>query len=207
MFEQRENPEPGPPAGQEAESPIRSFVVWTSSLSAVLFNTGFSILAIVTLCGIVFITRPKQVMHEIAPEAWLPLLIVMGPAQIYALCLSWSTVFAGIAPTALAIALRQRNVPRPAQPALAWLWMCNFVIGFGIVVSLAKPNPGNPQVPPAAIMFAFAVAYCLASAAHVYLLLAIRTLTAKEDVLNRVWKHRAWINAAMATVGAIYYRA
>ena len=55
---------------------------WGSNLPAVLFNTGFTILAIVTLCGIVFITKPKQVMHDIRPEMWLPLLIVVAPAQI-----------------------------------------------------------------------------------------------------------------------------
>ena len=38
---------------------------WSINFSAVVFNTGFAFLAIATLCGIVFITRPKQVMHDI----------------------------------------------------------------------------------------------------------------------------------------------
>jgi len=40
--------------------------------------TGFAFLAIVTLCGIVFITRPNFVMHDIPPQMWLPLLVVMA---------------------------------------------------------------------------------------------------------------------------------
>ena len=70
-------------------------LAWRGNFLAVVFNTGFAILAVVTLCGIVFITRPKVVMHDIPPQMWLPLLIVMAPCQIYAQFLSWATVLSG----------------------------------------------------------------------------------------------------------------
>ena len=180
---------------------------WVVNLPAVLFNTAFAILAIVTLCGIVFITRPRAVMHDIRPEMWLPLLLLTGPAQIYAQYLSWTTIFAGNAPTGPAIAVRQVRIPGLLRPAIAALWLCNFVVGFGIVVSLSKPHAGNPQPPPlAAIVIVTMIGFWLAFAANVYLLLAVRTLTLNERVLHRVWKFRLWFDLAMVVTGAIYYR-
>ncbi len=183
-----------------------SLMEWGSNLPAVIFNSGFAILAIVTLCGIVFITKPKQVMHDIRPEMWFPLLILMAPAQIYAQLLSWSTIFAGKAPTGPAIVVRQMKIPGPLKPAVALLWLCNFCIGFGIVVSLSKPHPGNPAPPFAAVVIVTIIAFWLAFAANVYLLLAVRTLTLNESVLHHVWKFRLWIDLAMVLFATIYYR-
>ena len=70
MTSNREYTEPDQPDGTPA--PLREFVEWSINFSAVVFNTGFAFLAIATLCGIVFITRPKQVMHDI------PLAVVPG---------------------------------------------------------------------------------------------------------------------------------
>jgi len=175
------------------------------NLPAVLFNTGFAILVIVTLCGIVFITKPKVVMHDIPPGAWFPLLIVMAPAQIYAQFLSWSTVFAGRIPTGPAIASRQMRIPGLIKPIVALLWLCNFFIGFAIVVSLGKPHPGNPPPSLAAMVFIAMLGSWLGFAANVFLLLAVRTCTPKEDVLHRVWGLRFWIALAMGVCAVIYY--
>jgi hypothetical protein len=185
---------------------IRSLAEWGSNLPAVLFNTGFAVLAIVTLCGIVFVTKPKGVMHDIPPEMWLPLLLVMAPAQIYAQLLSWCTIFAGKAPTGPAIALRQMKIPGLWKPAVALLWLCNFCVGFGIVVSLSKPHPGNPAPPLAAVVIVMIIAFWLAFAANVYLILAVRTLTLNENALHRVWRLRLWIDLAMVIFAIIYYR-
>lgn len=179
---------------------------WASNLPAVLFNTGFAILAIVTLYGIVFITKPKVVMHDIPPWMWLPLLIIIAPAQVYAKCLSWLTIFAGQAPSGPAIAVRQKKIPRLLKPVVALLWLCNFCIGVGIVASLSKPHPGNPASPLAMVVLVAAITFWLAFAANIYLLLAVRTLTLNELVLHRVWKARLWIDLAMTVLGMIYYR-
>jgi len=177
---------------------------WIANLPAVLFNTCFAILAIVTLCGIVFITKPQGVMHNIPPEMWLPLLLVMAPAQIYAQFLTWSTVFAGIVPTGVAIAQRQAPIPGFLKPVVILLWLCNFLIGFGIVVSLSKPNPGNPPS-LAALLIVLFIGSWLTLAANVYLLLAVRTFTSNQDLILRIWSLRAWIGLAMGIVGVIYY--
>jgi hypothetical protein len=184
---------------------FRVLVGWSSNLPAVLFNTGFAILAIVTLCGIVFITKPKVVMHDISPEMWLPLLVVMAPAQIYAQFLSWSTVFAGQIPTGPAIVLGQMKIPGFLKPIVALLWLCNFCVGFGIVVSLSKPHPGNPPPSFADVLLILILASWLAFAAIVYLLLAIKTYTPNENVLHRVWSFRFLIGLAMGVFAAIYY--
>lgn len=184
---------------------FRWLLDWGSSLLAVLFNTGFAILAIVTLCGIVFITKPKVVMHDISPAMWLPLLVVMAPAQIYAQLLSWSTVFAGRIPTGPAISLRQMKIPGPLKPVVAFLWLCNFCVGFGIVVSLSKPRAGNPPPSLATAVLILILGAWLVFAANVYLLLAIRTCTPNENVLHRVWRLRLWIGLAMGLFGAVYY--
>jgi hypothetical protein len=178
---------------------------WILNLSAVMFNTGFAVLAIVTLCGIVFITKPKNVMHEIQPWMWLPLLIIMAPAQIYAQFLSWSTIFSRILPSGPAIAMRQRKIPHLLKTSVALIWLCNFCIGVGIVVSLSKPHPGNPAPPFAAVVLVMMIAFWLVFAANVYLLLAIRTLTLNEFVLHRVWKYRCWIDLTIILFGMIYY--
>jgi hypothetical protein len=178
---------------------------WASHLPAVLFNTGFAILAIITLCGIVFVTKPKGVMHDISPEMWLPLLIVMVPAQIYAQFLSWSTVFAGQIPTGLAIASRQVEIPGFLKPLVSLVWLCNFCIGFAIVVSLSKPHPGKPPPSVTVVSLVMIVGSWLAFAAIVYLLLAFRTCTQNEYVLHRIWNLRIWIGLTMGACGAIYY--
>jgi hypothetical protein len=183
----------------------RNFFDWAVNLPAVLFNTGFALVAVVTLFGIVFITKPKEVMHEIPPWMWLPLLIVMAPAQIYAQVLSWSTILDKTAPTGPAIAMRHFTVPYIFKPSVALLWLCNFCIGFGIVVSLSKPDPGNPAPPMAAVLIVVVVAFLLAFPANVYLLLAIRTLTESEKLLHQVWRFRLLIDLLMALFAAIYY--
>jgi hypothetical protein len=188
------------------ERESRSFLarlVWLSNLAAVVFNAGFSILAIVTLCGIVFITRPKQVMHEISPEMWLPLLIIMAPAQLYSQFLAWSTIFSGRPPTGPAIALRQAPIPSAFRLLVAIWWLLNFAIGFAIVVSLGKP--GGRPVNAAALFIVAPIAFWLSFAANVYLLLAVRTLTTSEEPLNRVWRWRIAIDLAMTAVTVLYY--
>ena len=81
--------EPETPFGPgETINKTQTLLEWVTTLAAVLFNTAFSVLAIVTLCGIVFVTKPQDVMHDIPPDGWLPLLILMAPAQIYAQFLS-----------------------------------------------------------------------------------------------------------------------
>jgi hypothetical protein len=190
----------------ETRATSDQFFEWVLNLPAVLFNAGFAILVIVTLSGIVFVTKPKVVMHDIPPWMWLPLLIVMTPAQIYGQFLSWTTIFMGKAPSGPAIAIRQRKIPDLLKPAVALLWLCNFCVGFGIVMSLSKPHPGNPAPSIAAVVIVMMIAFWLAFAANVYLLLAIRTLTLNENVLNRVWKYRLWIDLVMVVCGTIYYQ-
>ena len=176
---------------------------WGCNLLAVVFNSGFAVLAIVTLCGIVFITRPKVVMHDIPPSLWLPLLIIMAPAQTYAQVLSWLTIFAGQNPTGPAIASRQRTIHEIIKPLVAFFWLFNFFVGFGVVVSLSKPNPGNPPLVSAVLVMI--LGSWLAFSAIVYLLLAIRTCTHNQDLLNRVWTARFLIALAMGVFGAVYY--
>lgn len=198
--------EPVPPVSPgNTPGKVHCVLEWVTNLPAVLFNTGFAILAIGTLCGFVFITKPKGVLHDIPPEMWLPLLIVMAPAQIYAQFLAWSTVFAGQIPTGLAIALRQVEIPSLLKPIVTVIWLCNFFIGFAIVASLSKPHPGKP--PPSVTVGALIMILgsWLAFAAVVYLLLAFRTCTQNEYVLHRIWNLRIWLGLTMGVCGAIYY--
>lgn len=176
-----------------------------ANLAAVLFNAVFSVLAIVTLCGIVFITRPQQVMHEIHPSMWLPLLIVMAPAQLYSQFLTWSTVFAGRAPTGPAIAMRQPSVPSALKLLIAIWWLCNFLIEIAIVVSLSKPDPAGRQASTVVLFIVALIAFWLSFAANVYLLLAVRTLTAGEEPLRRLWQWRIVIDLAIAALAVLYY--
>ena len=178
---------------------------WVTTLAAVLFNTGFAVVAIVTLCGIVFVTKPQGVMHDIPPDGWLPLLILMAPAQIYAQFLSWSTVLAGQIPTAIAIALRQAEIPRFLKPLVALVWLCNFCIGFAIIISLSKPHPGKPPPSVTVVSLVMMIGSWFAFAAIVYLVLALRTVTQNEQVLYRAWSLRLWIGLTMGACGAIYY--
>ena len=189
----------------EASDGFRRLIDWASTLPAVLFNTGFAVLAIVTLCGIVFITKPNKVMHDIPPDMWLPLLIVMAPAQVYAQFLSWSTVRDGQIPTGSAIASRQMRIPAFLKTVVALVWFCNFCIGFGIVVSLSKPHGGNVGPSIGEVVLILILTSWLAFAANVYLCLAIRTCTADPSALDRVWRLRVWLGLAMGVSGALYY--
>src|SRR5262245_17416086 len=85
-------------ATDERQQTVFDKLYRVSCLATVIFNTFFAALAIITLCGIVFITKPKQVMHDLPPWAWSPLLIVMAPAQIYSQVLAWRTIAAKAIP-------------------------------------------------------------------------------------------------------------
>ena len=175
------------------------------NLLALVFNTGFAILVVVTLAGIVFITRPNFVMHDIRPELWLPLLIVMGPAQIYSQYLSWRTVAGGETPSGPNVAMRQHAIPFGLRTVVAFVWASNFVIELGIIISLSKPHPGKP--PPAGADFVLigVLAFWFALAANVFLHLALRTLGADERILRQVWRYRLWIDLTCAVFAAMYW--
>jgi hypothetical protein len=176
-----------------------------SNYAAVVFNALFAVLAITTLAGIVFITRPQQAMHDIPPWMWLPLLIIMAPAQLVSQYWAWRTIFSGQEPTGPAIAVRQQAIPYALKPTVALMWLLNFFIGIAIVASLSKPHPGAPPS-VAAILFIGLIAFWLAFAANLYLSLAIRTVTENRELLERVWHYRVWIDLAMAISGVAYYR-
>ena len=180
-------------------------LAWIVNIATVLFNTGFAILAIVTLGGIVFITRPQQVMHDVPPWMWLPLLIVMAPAQTYSQFLAWATIFSGQLPTGPAIALRQPTVPSTFRLLVGVMWLLNFLIGAAIVGSLAKPVPGRGIV-MAEIVLVGLLTFWLTFAANVYLLLAIRTARRDEALLDCIWRWRIAIDIVIAVGAIVYYR-
>jgi hypothetical protein len=172
-------------------------------LATIWFNTGFAALTIITLCGIIFITKPKQVMHDIPPWAWLPLLIIIAPAQVYSLFLAWRIIGAGGTPTGPAIADAQMPYPDLLRPFIALAWTVNFVLGCGIVVSLSKPQ-GRPLA-LADVLILAVLSFWLTFAANVYLLLAVKALTDDKEMLQLVWRRRLIIDVAIVIFAAVYY--
>jgi len=178
---------------------------WTTSILTVLFNTAFAVLVIVTLGGIVFITKPKQVMHNIAPELWLPLLIIMTPALVYSQFLAWRTILSGEVPTGLAVARRQVAIPSLLKPVVAVVWLWNFGIGCVIVISLSKPNPGV-QLTPVDYLLIAAFTALLTFPANIYFILAVKALTSDDLTLKRVWTLRFLVDLALPVVAVLYYQ-
>lgn len=175
-----------------------------SCVVTVVFNTFFAALTIITLLGIVFITKPKHVMHEIPPWAWLPLLIVMAPAQVYSQVLAWRKIAAKLVPTPLAIAESQIRFPALLRPCIAIVWLINFVLGVGIVVSLSRPQPGVP-IGPIEILVIALLSFWLSFAANVYLLLAIKTMTDNKRILRSIARRRLLIDVAITILAIVYY--
>ena len=154
--------------------------------AAVLFNTMFAILSSVTLLGIVFITKPKQVLHNVPPEWWVPLMVLMILSQTYCQFLTWRTVLGRNIPSPLEIA---NGVKAPVwlfRYPLAILWVAFFLIGFAIVVSLYEPPPGNRAGWTGVLLMAFIV-FALTSFANVYPMLLVKTMTADDAILKKVW--------------------
>jgi hypothetical protein len=173
--------------------------------AAVFFNTLFAILSSVTLIGIVFITQPQQVMHNIPPDWWLPIMLIMVPSQVVAQYLTWKTVFRGEVPSPPAISRHQPAIPDLFRPLVAFVWAANFLIGFVIVVSLYKPNPGQ-NLGLAFFVILALITYALTTFANVFLMLLARTLTTSEELIERIWNVRILIDAAAAIVAVVYYK-
>ncbi len=173
--------------------------------AAVLFNTMFAILSSVTLIGIVFITRPQQVMHNIPPSWWLPIMLIMVPSQFGAQYLTWKTVCCREIPTPFAISKNQPAIPSLFRPAVAFAWAANFLIGLVIVVSLYKPAPGQNLGLGFVLLLAF-ITFALTTFANVFLMLLARTLTANEKLIELIWDFRIVIDAAIVIVAIIYYK-
>lgn len=173
--------------------------------AAVLFNTMFAALCTVTLLGIVFITKPQQVMHNVPPEWWIPLTLIIVPAQLYCQYLIWRTVFRKQVPSPLAIAQNLVTPPTFLRPPLAMLWAANFLIGFVIVVSLFKPNPGRNIEWPLVLLIAF-ITFSLTTIANVYWMLLIRTITDNKKLLMLAWHFRYVVDITITVTAVIYYR-
>ncbi|MDB4778023.1 hypothetical protein OAG68_01040 [bacterium] len=173
--------------------------------AAVLFNTMFAILSSVTLIGIVFITQPQQVMHDIPPSWWIPIMLIMIPTQFISQYLTWKTVFRGEIPSPLAISKNQPDILPLFRPAIAFVWFANFLIGFVIVVSLYKPGPGQ-NLGLGISLFILFITFALTTFMNVYLMLLVRTLTAKQETIQLIWHLRIVIDVAVAIVAIAYYK-
>ena len=188
----------------EAKSRLE-YLHTASYYAAVLFNTMFAILSTVTLLGIVFITRPKQVLHNVPPEWWIPLLVIMMPSQGYCQFLTWRTVFTRDTPSPLEIARSQKTPKLFFRFPLAFLWAANFLIGFVIVVSLYKPAPGN-NGGMTGMLFVGCITFGLSCFANVYLMLFVRAASSSDATLRKVWDFRLVIDVAIAFTAVAYYR-
>lgn len=173
--------------------------------AAVLFNTMFAILSTVTLLGIVLITKPQQVMHNVPPSWWIPLTLVMVPSQLLCQYLTWKTVFRKEVPSPLVISQNQGTPPALLRPLLAFLWASNFLIGFVIVVSLYKPNPGNNVGWGVLLLIAF-ITFSLTTIANVYWMLLVRTVTASEKLIKWGWHFRIVVDLAITITAVVYYK-
>ncbi|GEM_PF-1564223 len=177
----------------------------TGYYAAATFNAMFAALASVTLIGIVFITRPQQSMHSIPPSWWIPLAVIIIPAQLTSQCLTWFTVWRGDTPSPLAISRNCPALPSFIRPVIAIAWAANFLIGFIIVVSLYKPAPGQNLGWAGLPLLAF-ITFSLTSCANVFLMLFARTATDNEDLINLTWDFRLVIDIVIAITAIIYYK-
>lgn len=182
-------------------SSIRSFGYY----AAAIFNAMFAVLASVTLVGIVFITRPQQPMHNVPPSWWIPLAVIIIPAQLASQYFTWYTVWRGDTPSPLAISRNCPAMPSIIRPLVAIVWAANFLIGFIIVVSLYKPAPGQNldwTVLPLLVFITFSLTCC----ANVFLMLFARTATDNENWIDLAWKFRIVIDIAIAIAAIVYYK-
>ena len=150
---------------------------------AAFFNTIFAVLSTVTLIGIVFITQPQQVMHNVPPSWWIPIMLVMVPSQCLCQFLTWKTIFKRQIPSPKNIAENQFDPPTLLRPVLVVFWSANFLIGFVIGVSLFKPAPGNPINMPILLLLAI-VTFALSTFTNVYLMLLARSLSSIRHRLD-----------------------
>ena len=195
-----------PPVVVPIEQPRAGCLRWGLSLSAAMFNTCFALLVIVTLGGIVFITRPQQVMHGLPPVAWLPLLVIMSPALIYSQWLTWKTIAARQLPTGPAVASRHVAIPFLLRPFVATIWAWNFAIGCAIVIGLFEPEQPGQAPTTAETIFLELLALLLTVPANIYLALMVRTLTDNRFLLETVWRFRIMLDIILTGAVLVYYR-
>jgi len=173
---------------------------------AAAINTIFALLSSVTLIGIVFITRPQQVMHDIAPHWWVPLMLVMVPTQVASQYLTWNTVYLRQIPSPLNISGNQPGIPSTLQPVVALFWTAGFFMWFAMLVTFYNPPPTPdgaviwPLIQLALLSFAFT------SMAYVYLMLFARSITQREELIDYIWRRRWIVKAMIAIVAIVCYK-
>ena len=173
--------------------------------SAACFNLMFTVLATVTLLGIIFITRPKVAMHNIPPSWWIPVALVMLPGLIASQLFTYRAVFREREiPTPLQVAATYRVPPAPARQLTSLFWFGNYLISFVILVSLYKPD-ANRNIDLGALALVAVISFFLSTAANIYLMLFTRTISDNELLHQVVWRGRHVFTLAIALVGFVYY--
>lgn len=172
--------------------------------AAALFNCMFAVLATVTLLGIVFLTRPKQPMHNVPPSWWIPISCIFIPGLVATQSLTWRTFRNGKTLSPLEIVKTHRSPPASIRPLLSCFWFSNYVITFVILISLYKPDQ-NRGFETSSLLLATIISSFISTTANTFLLLFTRSISDSDELIQRVWLGRHAFTLAVAAVGILYY--
>ena len=172
--------------------------------AAALFNCMFAALATVTLLGIVFLTRPKQTMHNVPPSWWIPISCILIPGLVTIQILTWLALRNGKTLSPLEIASMHKLPPKAVRPLLSCFWFSNYVVIFVILISLYKPDP-NRGFEIASLVLATVISSFITTTANTCLLLFTQTVSDSEWLSQKVWTGRHLFTLAVAAAGVLYY--
>lgn len=106
----------------------------------------------------------------------------------------WGAVWRGEFPVGPAVARRQSSYGLVLRiPAALW-WGSHFAAG--IIGSVAAASMNNP--PPAETIIAGIMMLGLSVAGNVFLAMALKALTNKDDLVARFWQHRLLLDALIS---------
>ena len=164
----------------------------------------FTVLATVTLLGIVIITRPKVAMHNIPPSWWIPIAVVMIPGLVASQVFTFRAILKRKVPSPNEIAATHIIPSSKFRPITVFFWFSNYLISFVILVSLYKPG-ANGQFQFEGFFVAIVISSFLSTMANIYLMLLTRTISDNEIVRKSMWQGRHLITLSIAIVGIAYY--
>ena len=172
--------------------------------AAAIFNCMFAILVTVTLLGIIFVTRPRQPMHNVPPSWWIPIACIYIPGLTAAQVFTWRARKAGKALSPMEIALTYRVPTRRYNPLLCCFWFSNYLITFVILISFYKPDP-NRGFEIGAFILVTVISSFITTIANIFLMLLTRSISDNEWLTQTIWKGRHIFTLAIALLGIIYY--
>jgi hypothetical protein len=184
---------------QSVSQGLEVVVGWINAFYATLISLLIGVFLCLGSIGAILGSR------EIHPAIVWPLTLLWLAINLPYFWHLWKCVKLGERPLMLRVAERQPLWPKLLRPLVCVWWLYLFVVT-ALFVTMAEHEaghqfhgPGDAMERAGGIVLRFGGAFALCYFANGFLLLAIASITHREDIIQRVWGKRRTIDLAIAT--------